>query len=139
MGRDYGYRSTFDKYNELIKSHSQDPRQSRGLEIALEGHNTDKAPQGAAKGSANCIADSWRPLKGLILRLGILATRKRVNELLHTHLVRNFIFSQLLLDVFAYFHALLYRQSILLPKNVCPHICISNLHACQKSSDYFFL
>ena len=74
---------------------SHDPRQSRGLEIALEGHNTDKAPQGAANGSANCIADSWRPLKGLNLCLGILATRKRVDELLHTHLVRNFIFGKL--------------------------------------------
>ncbi|OUN33357.1 hypothetical protein B5G28_13365, partial [Faecalibacterium sp. An77] len=39
---------------------SHDPRQSRGLEEALEGHNTDKAPQGAAKQSANCIAGSWR-------------------------------------------------------------------------------
>ena len=44
---------------------SQDPRLSRGLEQALEGHNTDNAPQGATNGSANCIADSWRPLKGL--------------------------------------------------------------------------
>ena len=39
---------------------SHDPRLSRGLEKALEGHNTDNAPQGATNGSANCIADSWR-------------------------------------------------------------------------------
>ena len=49
----------------LLFFSSHDPRQSRGLEEALEGHNTDKAPQGAAKQSANCIAGSWRPLKGL--------------------------------------------------------------------------
>ena len=132
---------------ESRKNKSHDPRQSRGLEIALEGHNTDKAPQGAANGSANCIADSWRPLKGLNLCLGILATRKRVDELLHTHLVRNFIFGQLFSDVLAYFllitpysiYALQYLQSIPLPKSVYLHICISNLHACQKSSDCFFL
>ena len=40
--------------------YSQDPRLSRGLEEALEGHTTDNAPQGASNGSANCIADSWQ-------------------------------------------------------------------------------
>ena len=39
---------------------SHDPRLSRGLEKALEGHITDNAPQGASNGSANCIADSWQ-------------------------------------------------------------------------------
>ena len=62
---------------------SHDPRQSRGLEEALEGHDTDNAPKGASNGSANCIADSWRAPEGaLLLCLGILATRKRVYELL---------------------------------------------------------
>ncbi len=43
---------------------SHDPRQSRGLEEALEGHDTDNAPKGASNGSANCIADSWRAPEG---------------------------------------------------------------------------
>ena len=49
-----------------IKS-SQDPRLSRGLGIALEGHDTDNAPKGASNGSANCIADSWRAPEGAFL------------------------------------------------------------------------
>lgn len=44
---------------------SHDPWQSRGLGKTLEGHDTDNAPEGA-----------------LFLCLGILATRKRVYELL---------------------------------------------------------
>lgn len=51
----------FDKAEKEISAlKSHDPRLSRGLEKALEGHNTDNAPQGATNGSANCIADSWR-------------------------------------------------------------------------------
>ena len=46
---------------------SQDPRLSRGLGIALEGHDTDNAPKGASNGSANCIADSWRAPEGAFL------------------------------------------------------------------------
>ena len=71
----------FRKKLETTKSH--DPRQSRGLAKALEGHGTDNAPQGPTNGSANCIADSWLAPEGaLFLCLGILATRKRVYELL---------------------------------------------------------
>ena len=40
---------------------------SRGLGIALEGHDTDNAPKGASNGSANCIADSWRAPEGAFL------------------------------------------------------------------------
>ena len=87
---------------DVKEKRSHDPRRSRGLGLALEGHNTDNAPQGATNGSANCIADSWRPLKGLFLCLGILATRKRVCELLQAHLVCYLIFCQLLLDVLLY-------------------------------------
>ena len=45
---------------------SQDPQRSRGLGKALEGHDTDNAPKGAANGSANCIADSWPAPEGAI-------------------------------------------------------------------------
>ena len=41
-------------------AYSQNPRLSRGLEEALEGHITDNAPQGASNGSASYIADSWQ-------------------------------------------------------------------------------
>ena len=81
-------------------AYSQNPRLSRGLEEALEGHITDNAPQGASNGSANCIADSWQaPYGAFYLCLGILATRKRVNKLFQAHLIRYLIFVKLMLDV----------------------------------------
>ena len=42
------------------------------------------------------------PLKGLFLCLLVLATRKRVNILLDTHLVGYLIFLELVLDVLLY-------------------------------------
>lgn len=39
------------------------------------------------------------PLKGFLLCLGILATRKRVNKLFQAHLIRYLIFVKLMLDV----------------------------------------
>ena len=53
--------------SDLCHLSSQDPRLSRGLGIALEGHDTDNAPKGASNGSANCIADSWRAPEGAFL------------------------------------------------------------------------
>ena len=56
------------KYKTNVRfKRSQDPRLSRGLGIALEGHDTDNAPKGATNGSANCIADSWRAPEGAFL------------------------------------------------------------------------
>ena len=52
--------------------------------------------------SANCIADSWRLLKGLFLCFGILATRKQVNKLFEADLICNLIFLKLPLDIFLY-------------------------------------
>jgi hypothetical protein len=51
-------------FHPAASHQSHDPRQSRGLEEALEGHDTDNAPKGASNGSANCIADSWRAPEG---------------------------------------------------------------------------
>lgn len=41
--------------------YSQDPRHSRGLDLALEGQNTDNTPKGVPKRSANCITVSGNP------------------------------------------------------------------------------
>ena len=61
----------------------ENPRPNRGLEEALEGHNTDNAPQGASNGSANCIADSLpAPEMALLLCPGIFSTRKRIYKLI---------------------------------------------------------
>ena len=107
-------------------AYSQNPRLSRGLEEALEGHITDNAPQGASNGSANCIADSWQaPYGAFYLCLGILATRKRVNKLFQAHLIRYLIFVKLMLDVLR--NLLLispYCVNIVFP---CPEVPISIL------------
>lgn len=81
-------------------TYSQNPRLSRGLEEALEGHITANAPQGASNGSVSCIADSWQaPYGAFYLCLGILATRKRVYEFLDAYLVGYLVLLQLILDV----------------------------------------
>ena len=116
---------------------SQDPRQSRGLEEALEGHDTDNAPKGASNGSANCIADSWRaPWRGVLLCLGILATRKRVYELLYAHLIRYLICLQLLFDIFLY---LLFISSYCIHEiSSCPEMPVSIfiLQICMPVEDH---
>ena len=107
-------------------AYSQNPRLSRGLEEALEGHITDNAPQGASNGSASCIADLWQaPYGAFYLCLGILATRKRVNKLFQAHLIRYLIFVKLMLDVLR--NLLLispYCVNIVFP---CPEVPISIL------------
>lgn len=107
-------------------AYSQNPRLSRGLEEALEGHITDNAPQGASSGSASCIADSWQaPYGAFYLCLGILAPRKRVNKLFQAHLIRYLIFVKLMLDVLR--NLLLispYCVNIVFP---CPEVPISIL------------
>ncbi len=107
-------------------AYSQNPRLSRGLEEALEGHITDNAPQGASNGSASCIVDSWQaPYGAFYLCLSILATRKRVNKLFQAHLIRYLIFVKLMLDVLR--NLLLispYCVNIVFP---CPEVPISIL------------
>ena len=53
-------------------------------------------------GRPTALLTHGRPLKGLFLCLGILATRKRVYELLYAHLICDLILLQLLFDVFLY-------------------------------------
>ena len=58
--------------------------------------------KGPRNGSTNCIADSWRLLKGLFLCLGVLATRNRVYKRFEVHLICYLVFLKLSLDIFLY-------------------------------------
>ena len=104
----------------------ENPRPNRGLEEALEGHITDNAPQGGLErfGQLHCRLVAG-PLRGVVLCLGILATRKRVNELFQAHLICYLVFVKLMLDVLR--NLLLispYCVNIVFP---CPEVPISIL------------
>ena len=74
----------------------------RGLGDALKRHDTDNAPHGTTNGSANCIADSWRLLKGLSYALVFLLSVDGSMYSFTLRRIRYPVFFQLPFDVFLY-------------------------------------